>query len=357
MEKQTKALQALHAIHDAELKEFKDASGEETEENPEDEKVVFEDHNLEDETEDETTEEKPKDETEDETKDETEDETKDETEDETTEEKPKDETEDETKDETEDETTEEKPKDETEDETKDETEDETKDETTEESDITIIRKVVAEVDETEEEIPDVKSENETTDDVELFITKDLSDNTVEVSDVQKKVVRKGKVVKLTAEQMRKKKKPKGGLSPAQYKARIKNLKKGRIKSHSASANRKRSKSNVVRKKKGIGDAEVLDTLSITLQEKIKTAVKDQFELGDSEKIFDEIAESAIVVALDTTENRITAKIPVWSVVDDQFIVEEHKKAQFDLMLDQAGEEGYEDSLDEVDVEDVVLQEG
>lgn len=162
----------------------------------------------------------------------------------------------------------------------------------------------------------------------------------EIEDVVKKIV-KGKVKKLSAEQVRNKKKPRGGLSPAAYRAKVKSLKKARRKSHTAGAKRSRSKSMKIRSRKvdSVEDtaAEEVQTDGLDL-EKIGTALRvfihkaisDKFELSEdqSDKLDELLIKAMTEPALDDETGLLKITFPKWSPVEGEG-VDIEKYDQFD----------------------------
>lgn len=163
-----------------------------------------------------------------------------------------------------------------------------------------------------------------------------------IEDVVKKV-KSGKVVKVTAEQLRNKKKARGGMSPKEYRAKIKSLKMARRKSHTGGADRKRGKSMKIRARKvkdDVGNVEGVpvldfDKISTALRVFIHKMIDDKYELTDEQsQRLDEILMEAVPEPV-INDGNLEIKFPKWVIEDDSIDIEQYEQfdASFSLEKD------------------------
>lgn len=116
---------------------------------------------------------------------------------------------------------------------------------------------------------------------------DLDEDEEDLTDARKKRVKDGKVVMMTAEQVREKEKPgkSRNQTPAQYRAALRNIRKARRKSNNPAAKRKRAKSNKIRAARGmdsVADLININELNDMLHEAICDAFAQKLSLNDDQ---------------------------------------------------------------------------
>ena len=161
-----------------------------------------------------------------------------------------------------------------------------------------------------------------------------------LSDVQKKIKR-GKVIKLTPEQIRNKKKPRGGMSPKAYRARIQSLKKARRKSHTGSAKKTRAKSMKLRKRRIKDEGKVVEVNGLDM-EKIGDSLRifilnmlnDKFELTDEQSERMTIILSEAIPQPEMVEDHMVIKLPKWTMSDDEVNIEEYEQYEAIFSLEE-----------------------
>lgn len=132
------------------------------------------------------------------------------------------------------------------------------------------------------------------------------------------------------------KKPRGGLSPAAYHARIMALKKARSKAHDSAATRKRIKTNWITKSKGntVGDGVIdCEALGQKLREYASENLHNQFT-------FDDVASNHVldILVQDGFDSKVEGKllivkIPQWKVENDSIDIDKYVPAEFEFQLE------------------------
>lgn len=187
-----------------------------------------------------------------------------------------------------------------------------------------------------------------------------NEEVLELADSSKYVVRDGEKIKLTAQQIANKKKPRGGLSAEEYKARKESLKQARKKSHTAGAMKKRAFS--MKRRQRVVDAVDLNTLRVKLSDCVLDILAKELSLTNSDKeaaktsidsqvlvMYDEETSSLIISTprfvcddtdvLDTDESIPLIDYVVITEEDDFAMISDAVVSQFveldDLLYDEA----------------------
>ncbi len=166
----------------------------------------------------------------------------------------------------------------------------------------------------------------------------------DLDDATKKIVKGGKVVKKKVS-----KKAHGGLTPAQYKARVANLKKARKLAHTPAAEKKRRKSMQARRKFNIEEQKFSDADESLNARDLSPSKFDFEEMGNQLRIFaqqvlmdnyelsdeqHETLDEILVNAFDceVEDGKLFVTIPVWSVSDEVTDLDDYELAsvEFDL---------------------------
>jgi len=191
-----------------------------------------------------------------------------------------------------------------------------------------------EVKDTAETPSDDTSEDPANDSEEVIVVRPVKQKSVDDAATALKAgakrVRKGKVVKITAEQARNSRKARGGQTVAQHRAALRNLKRAAIKAKGPAAQRKKERSMKIRKMR-IGDSVALEglldvnVLLETLQERLADQFAKNYEMDEEQTtgLYQTIVDN-MEVECSADGKQITVKYPQFDSSDEETDFDEYE---------------------------------